>query len=154
MENKKKWSAVKCDCKRETLRPCGTSINWDITKIARGAKTQIWWPQEQRAFTADLTLSRHSVLVAEEELQAYELCPNIMCTFMHVWHPRLRHTHTRSYTAHRSGIEKTRFLSPKVQGTLLFCIHSDNQAKSLQQRHFQKRLCIVSRWKETAIEKD
>lgn len=161
---------MKCDCEHEsgTLQPCGTSINWDITKIARGAKTQIWWPQEQRTFTVDLTLSRHGVLVAGEELpanseQAEWTHTSSVQTLWHHVHihacltpPSTPHTHSHkcSYTAQRPWIETTHFHSPKVQGTLLFYIHSDNQAKSLQQRHFQKRPCIVYQWKETAIVKD
>jgi len=96
--------------------------------------TAFWWQRRSYRLSERIrALSKHS---------------DIICTFMHVWHPCLHHTHTQ-----RPRIEKTRFLSPKVQGTLLFRIHSDKQAKSLQQRHFQKRLCIVYRWKETALEK-
>lgn len=154
---------VKCDskCESRTLRPCGTSINWDITRNARGAKTQIWWPLEQRTFTVDLTLSRHSVLVAGEELQAEWTHTSSVQTLWHHVHihacltPPSCHTHSHKYSqsAQRPWIEKTHFLSPKIQGTLLFYIHTDNQAKPLQQRHFLKRLCIVYRWKESAIEK-
>ncbi len=90
-----------------------------------------------------------------ERIRALSKLSDIMCKFMHVWHPPSCHTHSHKYSqsAQRPWIEKTHFLSPKIQGTLLFYIHTDNQAKPLQQRHFLKRLCIVYRWKESAIEK-
>lgn len=84
---------------------------------------------------------------------AYELCPNTPTSCAHSSMSdtplMATHTHKCSKTPQRPWIKKTtHFLSPKAQGKLLFHIHSDNQAKSLQQRHFQKRLCIVWWWKE------
>lgn len=128
----KRQSTVITQCKEwlqvggsRTLRQCGTSINWDITRIARGAKTQIWWSQEQRTFTVDLTLSRHGFLVAGEELPATQPTrlseriralskhPDIMCTFMHVWHPP--HGHTRTHT--QMFLNSTKSLDEKKRHT-------------------------------------
>ncbi len=97
-----------------------------------------------------------SVLVAGEELQAEWTHMSSVQTLWHHVHihacltPPSRHTFTQIFS---KCIETKHFLSPKVQGTLLFYIHTDNQAKSLQQRNFLKRLGIVYRWKESVIEK-
>lgn len=133
MENKQRFSAVKCDCKREsgTLRPCGTSINWDITKIARGAKTQIWWPREQRTFTVDLTLSRHSVLVAEEELQAEWKHASSVQTLWHHEHihacltlPSTPHTHTQMFLHRTKTLDRKDTLSFSKGSRYIVILHS------------------------------
>ncbi len=124
---------VKCDCKCEsrTLRPCGTSINWDITRNARGAKTQIWWPLEQRTFTVDLTLSRHSVLVAGEELQAEWTHTSSVQT---LWHhvqihacltpPFMPHTFTQIFSKCIKTLDRKDTLSFSKDSRYIVILHS------------------------------